>query len=212
MKPIMEKTMKIHEKIRSRRAVAPIIATLLLIAIAVIGGVMIYVFTQGFFGNSAISTSPKAYAITMSGYDVTETLLADGGVLEHAGNGLTIYGALPATPGMQNLEEGTFYLRNVGSADYSISKVEVNGFALTEGAPYAGAVATWGIFTVPDNSATAVTAFQSKAIIIPGETATIVVTFESGENDAASGRTVPIKITSASGSVFNFNVVIGSKA
>ena len=55
-----------YDRIRSRRAVAPIIATLLMIAIAVVGGVMIYVFTQGFFGNSSISTSPSVDTITMT--------------------------------------------------------------------------------------------------------------------------------------------------
>jgi hypothetical protein len=38
-----------------------------------------------------------------------------------------------------------------------------------------------------------------------------MVSFDAS-NQAVTGRTVPVKITSASGSVYNFNVVIGSES
>ena len=208
MKHLMEN--KIQKTIRSRRAVAPIIATLLLIAIAVIGGVMIYVFTQGFFGNSAISSSPSADTITMSGYDMRET--AD--LSDHEGTDLTNYGD-DGDPGMTSGEQGAIYLRNVGQKDYSISKLEVNGLVMTfDGTdPYPAANnGSWGIWALPDSSQGATLDWQDKATILPGDTATIVVTFEDNANDAAIGRTIPVTVTSASGSVFHFNVVTGAKA
>ena len=42
-------------KFHKRRAVAPIIATLLLVAIAVVGGSIIFVFSQGYFASAQIS-------------------------------------------------------------------------------------------------------------------------------------------------------------
>ena len=211
MNDLMEN--QIQKTIRSHRAVAPIIATLLLIAIAVIGGVMIYVFTQGFFGNSAISTAPSADTITMSGYDMREiTASGTTGITNHEGDFLANLGDAGIS-GMGNLEDGSMFLRNVGQKDYTISKLEVNGLVLTFGTDtYDGATpGEWGFYGVPDNSVGAVLDFQSAPTILPGGEATIVVTFDLGENDAANGRTIPVKITSASGSVFNFNVVTGSK-
>src|SRR5574338_449184 len=108
-------------KKKSRKAVAPIIATLLMIAIAVVGGVMIYVFTQGFFGSNTLTVSPFMDAVTMSGYDMRE-LIANGtsGVTTHEGQVLGIavgqYGD-DNNPLLSNAksesEEGTVFIKNI---------------------------------------------------------------------------------------------------
>lgn len=212
---------KIHDRIRSRRAVAPIIATLLMIAIAVVGGVMIYVFTQGFFGNSSISTSPSVDTITMSGYDMRE-IIADGtaGVTTHEGEVLDIAaGQHGDNAGLANQgikttdEEGTIFIKNVGQKSYTISKLEVNGqqldFVSTDATVVAG---KYGMYTIPNTAtSTAGTILATAQTVLPGEEATLLVSFDAN-NAAAAGRTIPLKITSASGSVYNFNVVIGSKS
>ena len=61
----------------SRRAVAPVIATLLLVAIAVVGGSIVFVFSQGFFSSAQISGSPNIESLKIVGYDAT-----DGPVLQ----------------------------------------------------------------------------------------------------------------------------------
>ena len=219
MKDLMEN--QIQKTIRSRRAVAPIIATLLLIAIAVIGGVMIYVFTQGFFGNSAISTSPSADTITMSGYDMREIVPAAGppavGIVTHEGIVLTTFGDAAGTPGEKTTdEEGAIYIRNVGTKAYSISKLEVNGVVLDFVAAGLNA-GEYGIITPPTTDicgAGCNDTLQAANTILPGQEGTLVVSFDNtagNDNSAAAGRTIAIKITSAGGSVFNFNVVIGSR-
>jgi len=209
---------KIHSGIKSRKAVAPIIATLLMIAIAVVGGVMIYVFTQGFFGNSSISTSPSVDTITMTGYDMRGIDDATG-VTSHEGTAQVGFGDNGAT-GMQVDEEGTIYLKNVGQKAYTISKLEVNGAPLdfignTALEPTAG---QYAVITVPDtNTALAGTTHQLAPTILPGQEGTLLVSFDDGtgaslvDNQAADGRTIAVKVTSANGSVYNFNVVIGSK-
>ncbi|MGI0082773.1 MAG: archaellin/type IV pilin N-terminal domain-containing protein, partial [Nitrosopumilaceae archaeon] len=51
-----------------RRAVAPIIATLLMVAIAVVGGILIFVFAQGFFTDTSIQ-GPTIDSLEIFGYD-----------------------------------------------------------------------------------------------------------------------------------------------
>ena len=51
-------TLKPKELKSNHRAVAPVIATLLMVAIAVVGGTIIFVFSQGFFSSSQISGRP----------------------------------------------------------------------------------------------------------------------------------------------------------
>ena len=55
-----------------RRAVAPIIATLLLVAIAVVGGSIIFVFSQGFFSTTQISGAPQIELVKIFGYDTRD--------------------------------------------------------------------------------------------------------------------------------------------
>ena len=59
-------------KLTSRRAVAPVIATLLLVAIAVVGGSIVFVFSQGFFSSAQISGSPNIESLKITGYDRSE--------------------------------------------------------------------------------------------------------------------------------------------
>jgi len=56
-------------KIASRRAVSPIIATLLLVAIATVGGSTVFVFSQDAFSTSQISGSSQVELIKIFGYD-----------------------------------------------------------------------------------------------------------------------------------------------
>ena len=63
---------KLQSKITSRRAVAPVIATLLLVAIAVVGGSIVFVFSQGFFSSAQISGSPNIESLKITGYDATD--------------------------------------------------------------------------------------------------------------------------------------------
>ena len=66
-----------------RRAVAPVIATLLMVAIAVVGGMVIFVFTQDFFSQSDTMTGPTIEKITITGYDVRDAPIDT--IKNHAG-------------------------------------------------------------------------------------------------------------------------------
>lgn len=216
--------MKIGERQKNgpekfRRAVAPIIATLLMISIAVVGGVMIYVFTQGFFGSSSISTSPFMDAVTMTGYDMREIIqTGTTGVKTHEGITLVTYGDEnnPLLSGAKSeSEEGTIFIKNIGQKPYTITKLEVNGRQMIFDGSGMLSSGEYGIITVPDAmTLNAGTTFRQAQTILPNQEGTLVISFDgsgdANDNDAVSGRTVLIRVTSSSGSVYNFNVVIGS--
>ena len=61
---------KVHS---DRRAVAPIIATLLMVAIAVVGGILIFVFTQGFFAEEQV-VGPTFDNLEIFGYDAADSV------------------------------------------------------------------------------------------------------------------------------------------
>ena len=65
---------------RERRGVAPIIVTLLMVAIAVVGGILIFVFAQGFFSSSQVE-GPAIESVTMIGYDTRDVAAVEN----HAG-------------------------------------------------------------------------------------------------------------------------------
>ena len=60
------------ERLTNRRAVAPVIATLLMVAIAVVGGTIIFVFSQGFFSQLQISGNPSIESVKILGYDARD--------------------------------------------------------------------------------------------------------------------------------------------
>ncbi len=87
----MKTTTLIQKELKtSHKAVAPVIATLLMVAIAVVGGTIIFVFAQGFFSSAQISGTPQIEAVKIEGYDAR----AVPNLQMHNGNDM---GALPST-------------------------------------------------------------------------------------------------------------------
>ena len=69
---LLHKNKSLDSKNFPRRGVAPVIATLLLVAIAVVGGSIIFVFAQGFFSDSQVSGEPKIELVKIVGYDARD--------------------------------------------------------------------------------------------------------------------------------------------
>ena len=90
----MTKLQSKQNKLTSRRAVAPVIATLLLVAIAVVGGSIVFVFSQGFFSSAQISGAPTIESLQINGYDATDVTnleLHDGGLIDQQAAVLQYY-------------------------------------------------------------------------------------------------------------------------
>lgn len=56
-------------RLHSHQGVAPVIATLLLVAIAVGGGAIVFAYSQNFFSSSQIGGRPTIEALKILGYD-----------------------------------------------------------------------------------------------------------------------------------------------
>ncbi len=88
-------TNTLEKRTRKHRAVAPVIATLLMVAIAVVGGTIIFVFSQGFFNQAQISGTPAIESVKILGYDARDVQFLnahDGGVLTAIGSDNTNQG------------------------------------------------------------------------------------------------------------------------
>jgi len=111
----------------SRRAVAPVIATLLLVAIAVVGGSIIFVFSQGFFSSAQISGSPQIESIKILGYDAT-----DGNSTQfHDGVIANFTSGLDTSDGLLAGDYIAVYLKNDSVNKVTMSEIRLAGSVYT---------------------------------------------------------------------------------
>jgi len=211
---------KLHtNKMTSRRAVAPVIATLLLVAIAVVGGSIIFVFSQGFFSSAQISGSPNIESIKILGYDAT-----DGDAIQFHDGYLTNATSLAGFDGSDGLRTGEYvgvYLKNDSVNKITISEIRVAGdiYVFEELVGVASMPAYKTTCTLPatasnsdldcgeyiiigqgvDGTDVGVPIQSSSPSLEPGQQATLV--FALGK-DVKSGRDLQFKLSTSAGSVF----------
>jgi flagellin-like protein len=194
----------------SRRAVAPIIATLLLVAIAVVGGSIVFVFSQGFFSSAQVSGTPNIESLKFTGYDAT-----DGAALKlHDGvsTGLITTGA--SGDGLLTGERIAVYVQNQGVNKVTLGEIRFAGsvyaFSPTPGTT---ALADW----VANPGATYSVLTKSPSTIIdttspeiqPGQQVTVIL--ELAEN-VKTGRDAQFKLTTSNGAVFVGTVIAGQQS
>ena len=195
------------------RGVSPFIATLLLVAIAVVGGSIIFVFSQEFFSSAQISDSPYIESIKIVGYDAEDgpdTQFHDGIV----GN-VTTGG--PTSDGLLETEYITVYLKNESVNKVTLYEIRVAG-TIYDYHNFAGAV-------LPDFGGTLIE--QEYTLVPAGVTVIDTVTIdsstpslESGEqismvlalaHNVKAGRDMQYKLTTTSGSVFVGTIFTGQQ-
>jgi flagellin-like protein len=201
---------KLHtNKMTSRRAVAPVIATLLLVAIAVVGGSIIFVFSQGFFSSAQISGSPNIESVKILGYDATD----GDAMVFHDGfqsTGAVAYGNSTASDGLKADEFVGVYLKNDSVNKITFSEIRVAGDIYTYEdlggdplPPYDSGTLpakTYTIVAIGDGaSGEGETINSSAPSMEPGQQATLVFALEK---DVKSGRDLQFKLQTASGAVF----------
>jgi flagellin-like protein len=109
-----------------RRAVAPVIATLLLVAIAVVGGSMIFVFAQDYYSSTQISVSHSAEFIKIIGYDGRDVDKLN----LHDGNEILANNCCGVADGEKNFDERiAIYLQNNSIEPIVISEILFAGDA-----------------------------------------------------------------------------------
>ena len=190
----------------SRRAVAPVIATLLLVAIAVVGGSIIFVFSQGFFSQAQVSGSPQIESIKILGYDATD------GDSTQFHDGLTPVNLISGNGTSDGLVQGEYiavYLKNDSVNKVTFSEIRLAGavylYVDLEGDPLpdfpGGLNAT--DYTIVKNVDTAageaITIDSSAPSLEPGQQATLVMALDL---DVKAGRDMQFKLSTAAGAVF----------
>ena len=196
---------------KNRRAVAPIIATLILVAIAVVGGVMIFVFAQDFFGGESMTGPGTIDTISLAGYDLRDLNNA-GNLKSHiASDQLCV--ECDASGGLKTSDLGAIYIKNSGATAVTIAAITMNDKKYILVGTGVDTVAAgfdpqdFAVYT--EDLAGGAISVQSDATISGADTGTI---FFRSADDIGAGRTVSITVTTGSGQEFSFNVVIGQKS
>ena len=206
----------------SKKAVAPIIATLLMVAIAVVGGILIFVFAQGFFTDTQIQ-GPAIDSIEIFGYDARDAgdignpkCAAPTSLSSHLGTDGCITGATGAADGKLSDGDGIMiYVRNKGAGDVVIDTVRVRGEAYEadpSGAVVAGSNPANLDFCVvaPIPGTADASAACIPPIIRSGEERSIYIDYEAAnEGPVKIGRPILIKIVTGNGATFPLNLQNG---
>ena len=222
----MTKLQSKQNKLTSRRAVAPVIATLLLVAIAVVGGSIVFVFSQGFFSSAQISGSPNIESLKIAGYDAT-----DGAVLGlHDGVGSGVTQGLATTDGLISGDRIAVYLQNNSVQKVTLGEIRYAGTVYnfvssisglldahdaTAGAGVLAGQATPGFMIATDSNGTpatptAATALQTSAAEIqPGQQVTLILQLDE---NVKVGRDTQFKLSTANGAVFVGTVIAGQQS
>jgi len=204
-------TLKPKELKSNHRAVAPVIATLLMVAIAVVGGTIIFVFAQGFFSSSQISGTPTIEAFKVLGYDArdADALQAHDGIIMSSGTGGVQDGA------KSQGERVSVYLKNDSVQKISIAELRFAGviYNYTDAAGSAlsawdGALPGQGNYTVMTKTPNQLLS-ASAGEIQPGQIVTLVIDLDE---NIKIGRDSQFKLTTTNGAVLVHTVNIGQQS
>ncbi len=210
-------TLKPKELKTSHKAVAPVIATLLMVAIAVVGGTIIFVFSQGFFSSSQISGTPQIESIQFTGYDARaatllqvhdgnnmQTIANDGDASVEANERIAIY---VTNNSVQKIVLGEI---SFGGFEYGYENVSVLGLG-----PFASTTAgelrqtNYTVLTGTAGGTTEILLNEGAGEIKAGQTATIILDLES---DLRIGRSSQFKLTTSNGNVFVATIGVGQQS
>jgi len=200
-------------KFHKRRAVAPVIATLLLVAIAVVGGSIIFVFSQGFFASAQVSGTIDPELVKIFGYDTRDV----SPLKIH--NGLDIDGpsCCGVADGKRNIDERiALYIQNNSAKPITIEELRFGGVEYqyivddrlgpwnpVNIGPQPG---EYLIMTGPDGKIDGDVLQEDSPKISAGGIVTLVLDLDRALND---GRDIQVKLTTSSGNVFISTIFAG---
>jgi len=188
------------------RAVAEVIATLLLVVIAAVGASIILAFSQESFSNPQISGTPTIELVKILGYDARDV----ANLNTHDGQTMSVVSSDPNTPGKNVGERIIVYVKNDSVKQILFSEVRLGGevyqYNTVDPIPVF-TPGTGGTYTIMDNSTHSI--LDQAGVAQPGET--IGVLFDLSDNFPI-GRDTQFKLTTTNGAVFVGTVVMGQNA
>jgi hypothetical protein len=179
----------------------------LLVAIAVVGGAIVFAYSQNFFSSSQISGRPTIEAVKILGYDaraVAQLENQNGVLFATSDNG----------DGDANKDQGeslAVYIKNDSVQSITISELRFGGATYSYATPTPGNLNALvnGTYTVAGVGAGDGIITNPVAEIQPGQTVSAVLSLSE---DMKSGRDTQFKVTTTNGAVFVNTVVIGQKS
>jgi len=199
--------MIVHQKVKNwnsrHRAVDTVIATLLLVAISVAAGIILFAFSQGFFNQAQISGAPAVESVRILGYDARDI----ANLVAHDGLTMTIISSDINVQGKNVGENIIVYVQNDSSEQVIFSEIRLGGTVYTyvfPGLVLDFTVGSGGTYAVMDNSTHSI--LEQVGVAQSGETIGII--FDLNDNFPA-GRDIQFQLTTTNGAVFVGTVVIG---
>ena len=181
----------------SHRGVSGFLVALMLISVAVVGGVSVLIFTQGFMSESQV-TAPYIDVIELFGYDTSDS----SSLVAHTGVAIAGINTSSSVDGVLGSQDAfALYLRNRGSAITVIDVIEVFGDPYTP----ESVDETCNDSTDPNSGEYSISpdgalANCGQVFISPGEEVTVYVRYSSSTNGpVALGRPIPITIVTVNG-------------
>ncbi len=199
-------------KMTSRRAVAPVIATILMVAIAVVGGGMIFAFSEDSFTYLAISNSPQINSLEITGFDARDAsvlILHDGLKTNNSASPGDFDGQ--ASNGLLKGERIAVYVQNNSVSTVYFSEVRFAGSELVF-APgstltaYSTAFMNPGEFVIATKGTTGAANLSSSAKLQAGQEATFLIELDG---NIPIQRDTSFKIVTTNGAGFVETVYLG---
>ena len=180
-------------------AVNAIIATLLMVAITVVGGILIFVFTQGFFSEEQV-VGPAFDNIVIFGYDARDT----GTEIHDSGISTGCIGNVDNL--MSTSDCLAVYVTNSGDKAATIDKVRVFGLNYNQ------------LANACDDEENEVGNFEiilsggtNAAIINPNTDATLCIVYNADDTgNIKIGRAIPFQLQTNNGQVIQINIMNGA--
>ena len=210
-------TLKPKELKSNHRAVAPVIATLLMVAIAVVGGTIIFVFAQGFFSSSQISGTPQIEAISITGYDARDV----SALIAHEGTVMgSIGGEVDNTKSAD--ERIAVYVTNDSVQKITISQIRFSGSLYNMTTNTLGAIGDWAaagasvnpadgeyVIVLNPSSGISLDLAASQGEIQPGQTVTVLIGLDQ---NIKIGRDTQLNLKTTNGNVILGTINIGQQS
>jgi len=210
----MQNQHKKNIQMTSRRADATIIATLLLVAIAVVGGSILFGFTQGFFATAQITGGPTIQLIQIVGYDARDVQQ----VKAHDGIDIDSIGKCCGIPdGLNNVDERiSIYLKNNSVEQVLLSEIRIAGFVYNYTTTSSG-IKNWNggsaphpgeyvILTGHDGNSGGDVLQGFASSMQPGEIITILVDLD---RPFQTGRDAQFQLITTDGALFVSTIIMG---
>jgi len=201
-------------KIASRRAVAPVIATILLIAIAVVGGSVLFAFSEESYNRSAITSAPQINYLVITGFDARDAsvlTLHDGVKVNNSTSPGDFDGK--TSNGLLKGERIAVYVQNNSISIVSFSEVRFAGTELVfvpggTLSAYSTAFMNPGEFVIATKGTTGVASLSSSAILQPGQEATFLIELDK---NLSITRDTSFKIVTTNGAAFLGSIYLGNQ-